>query len=133
METINAWSLNEQTYFVISSGSSIAAASSYLSVSTRLRTWIEVLSVSRKGIEVNTWSRAIKNWLEEHINPSVMVKPTTNDELYEYVTVTAVGDTFGEVRQDGQANVIENWKVADNMLDWSLIGDVIWFVLKDER
>ena len=44
--------------------------------------------------------------------------------MYGDVAVTATGNAFGIVIQDGQADGIEHWLVADDMVDWSLIGNV---------
>ena len=120
-----SWGLNVQTYNAIPSGSPIAAASSYSNVSTGFETWIEVLSVSNKGIEVNTWSGAINDWLEQYTHPSAMANSTTgNGRSYGSVAVTATGTAYGVVKQDGQIDGIERWQVQDDMVDWSLVGNV---------
>ncbi|CAD6571477.1 MAG: hypothetical protein ASARMPRED_004609 [Alectoria sarmentosa] len=118
------WSLNEQIYNTILSGSAIAAASSYSNVSTGFESWIEVLSISDQGIEVNTWSGAIDDWLEQYTHPSAMVNSTGSGRFYGVVAVTAMGSAFGVVKQDGHADGIENWQVQDDTVDWSLIGNV---------
>lgn len=119
-----SWGLNVQTYDAIPSGSPIAAASSYSNVSTGFETWIEVLSVSNKGIEVNTWSGAINNWLEQYNNPSAMANSTGNRRSYGSVAVTATGTAYGVVKQDGQVDGIVRWQVQDDLVDWSLVGNV---------
>lgn len=53
-----------------------------------------------------------------------MTNSTKNMKRYDSVAVTAIGNAFGVVKQDGQADAIENWQVADDMLDWSLVGNV---------
>lgn len=111
-------------YYSIPSGSPIAAASSYSNVSTGHETWIEVLSLSNEGIEVDTWWGAINDWLEQHNHPSVMVNLTSSKKIYGDVAVAATGNAFGVVIQDGQVDKIENWQVADDMVDWSLVGNV---------
>ena len=93
-------------------------------MSTGYETWIEVLSLSNEGIEVDTWSGVINDWVEQYAHPSVMVNLTSNKKIYGDVAVTATGNAFGVVIQDGQADGIENWLVADDMVDWSLIGNV---------
>ena len=119
-----SWGLNIQTYNAIPSGSPIAAASSYSNVSTGLETWIEVLSVSSKGIEVNTWSGAINGWLEQYVHPSAMANSTGSGRSYGSVAVTATGTAYGVVKQDGQVDSIERWQVQDDTVDWSLVGNV---------
>ena len=119
-----SWGLNVQTYDAIPSGSPIAAASSYSNVSTGLETWIEVLSVSNKGIEVNTWSGAINDWLAQYNQPSAMANSTGNSRSYGSLAVTATGSAFGVVKQDGQVDTIESWQVQDDMVDWSLVVNV---------
>ena len=123
-DTVDGWSLNEQIYQTIPSGSPIAAASSYSNVSTGYETWIEVLSLSDGGIEVNTWSGAINDWLELYAHPSVMVNSTSNKSVYGSVAVTAIGNAFGIMNQDGQVDVIRSWQLADDMLSWRLTGNV---------
>ena len=121
---IASWGLNIQTYGAIPSGSPIAAASSYSNVSTGYETWVEVLSVSNKGVLVNTWSGAINNWLEQYNRPSAMVNSTGSGRSYGSVAVTAAGIAFGVVKQDGQVDKIESWQVQDDTVDWSLVGNV---------
>lgn len=122
--TVTGWSLDDQSYNTIPSGAPIAAASSYSNVSSGFETWIETLSVSDKGIEVSTWSGAINDWLEQYNYPSVMVNATGGGKSYGAVAVTATGSAFGVVKQDGHVDEIENWKLQDDMVDWSLIGNV---------
>ena len=54
-----------------------------------------------------------------------MVNSTSNKKSYGSVAVTAIGNAFSVVQQDGQADAIENWLVADDMVDWSPIGNVV--------
>lgn len=122
--TVAGWSLDEQIYDAIPSGSPIAAASSYSNVSTGYETWIEVLSVSDDGVEVDTWSGAINDWLEQYENPSVMANLTGNRKDYGSVAVTATGSAFAVLKQDGQVDWIENWLVEDDMVDWTSAGNV---------
>lgn len=124
LNTVAGWSLNEQTYDAIPSDSSIAAASSYSEVSTGLETWIEVLSAFDKGLEVDTWSGAINGWLEQYEHPSAMVNLTGNGKVYGSVAVTAIGRAFAVVRQDGHVDEIQSWQVEDDLVDWSLVGNV---------
>ena len=121
---VDGWSLNEQIYDTIPSRSPIATASSYSNVSTGYETWIQVLFVSNQGIEVNTWSGAINDWLDQDTHPSVMANSTSNKKAFEDVAVTATGNAFGVVKQEGQADAIKNWQVSDDMVDWNLIGNV---------
>ena len=122
--TVPGWSLNEQTYNTIPAGSSIAAASSYSNVSTGFETWIEVLSVFDKGFEVDTWSGAINDWLEQYTHPSAMVNSTGTGNIYGSVAVTAMGSAFGVVKLDGQVDKIESWQVDDDTVDWTFTGNV---------
>lgn len=62
--------------------------------------------------------------MEKYAHPSVMVNLTSKKKTYRDMAVTATGNAFGVVIQDGQADGIENWQVADDMVDWSLIGNV---------
>lgn len=123
--TGNGWSLNAEIFDPIPSDSPIAAASSYSNVSaTDGPAWIEVLSLSTIGIEVNTWSGARNDWLAHNLHPSAMANSTENLKIYGSVAVTAIGSAFAVVKQDGQADSIGNWQVADNTVDWSLIGSL---------
>lgn len=53
-----------------------------------------------------------------------MANSTSNTKTYESVAVTATGNAFAVVKQDGQTDVIKNWQVAPDMIDWSLVGNV---------
>ena len=43
---------------------------------------------------------------------------------FESVAVTAIGNAFAVVKQDGQPDFIESWRVEDDLLDWRSTGDV---------
>jgi hypothetical protein len=121
---VYGWSVNEQIYYIVAPGTPIAAAASYTNVSTGYETWIEVLSLSKIGIEVDTWSGAIKNWLEHKTHPSAMSNSTANAKTYSSIAVTAIGSAFAVVSQEGQKDMIEWSQVADDMVDWTLVGKV---------
>lgn len=53
-----------------------------------------------------------------------MANSTSNTKIYGSLAVTAIGNAFAFVRTNGQADVIENWQVADDTMNWSLIGNV---------
>ena len=53
-----------------------------------------------------------------------MANSTENMKTYESIAVTATGNAFAVVKQDGQADAIENWQVANDMVDWTLTGNV---------
>jgi len=54
----------------------------------------------------------------------VIANSTSDEKIYEDVAVTAAGNAFSGVEQDGQADVSEHWLAADDMGDWSLVGNV---------
>ncbi|KAL8827857.1 MAG: hypothetical protein Q9191_002938 [Dirinaria sp. TL-2023a] len=121
---VDGWRLSAQIYHAIPSGSPIAAASSYSNVSTGFETWIEVLSLSDRGIEVNTWSGAINAWAQQYVHPSVMVNSTNIKGAFEDVAVTATGNAFGVLKQQGHADTIQHWLVEDDTVNWNLLGTV---------
>lgn len=73
---------------------------------------------------MNTWSGAMNDWQVQYVHPSVMANSTSNNKVFEGVAVTSIGNAFGAVKQDGQADAIEHWLVGDDMVDWSLIGNI---------
>jgi hypothetical protein len=83
-----------------------------------------VLSLSKEGIEVDTWSGAIGDWLEHENHPSAMSNSTENVITYGSIAVTAIGSAFGVVSQEGQKDVIGWWQVEDDLVDWSFVGNV---------
>jgi hypothetical protein len=121
---VYGWSVNEQIYYAVAPGTPIAAASSYTTVSEGLETWIEVLSLSNNGIEVDTWSGAINDWLEHETHPSALSNSTANTKAYRSIAVTAIGSAFAVVNQEGQKDMIEWAQVGDDMVDWTLVGKV---------
>jgi len=121
---IYGWSVNEQIYYIVAPGTPIAAAASYTNVSIGAETWIKVLSLSKIGIEVDTWSGAINDWLEHETHPSAMSNSTANAKTYSSIAVTAIGSAFAVVSQEGQKDMIEWSQVADDMVDWTLVGRV---------
>ena len=118
------WSLNEDTFDPIPAGSPIASASSYSNVSIGNETWIEVLYLSNTGVEVNTWSGEIGDWLARQSHPSVMANSTNNMRIYESVAVTAIGNAFSVVKREGKPDAIEGWQVTNDFVDWTLVGNV---------
>lgn len=121
----NGWSVSAEVFDPIPSGSPIAAASSYSHVAVGDGpNWIEVVSLNTTGMEVNTWSGASNDWLAHNLHPSAMANSTDNVKIYGSVAVTAIGSAFAVVKQDGQADAIGNWQVADDTVDWNLIGNI---------
>ena len=53
-----------------------------------------------------------------------MANSTSDQKVYEAVAVTAIGSAFGVVKQTGQADTIENWQLADDITDWTSVGNV---------
>ena len=53
-----------------------------------------------------------------------MANSTSDQKSYGAVAVTAIGSAFGVVKQMGQADTIESWQVADDMIDWTSVGKV---------
>lgn len=51
-----------------------------------------------------------------------MANSTKNIKPFESVAATAMGNAFAVVQQDGQADAIEIWQVADDLADWSWSG-----------
>lgn len=123
-QIVTAWSLSTQVYDVVAPGSEIAAASSYTNISSGFEDWIEVLSISGRGVQVETWSGAINDWLLHSARPSAMANMSSNGKIYESVAVTATGCAFAAVRQDGRSDQIQYWQVDDNLVDWTLVGNV---------
>lgn len=45
-------------------------------------------------------------------------------KFYHSLAVTATGNAFGVVSEQGVIDKIENWQLQDDMVDWTLIGNV---------
>lgn len=118
---MDRWSLNSKIFDPIPSGAPIAVGSSHARLSDGQQPWIEVLSLSTNGIEVDTWSRTYQWSRGGH--PSAMAN-STNMKSYESVAVTATGKAFAVVKQDGQADSIESWRVEDDLINWRSTGNV---------
>ena len=112
--TVDHWSLNYLSLNSIPLGSPIAVAS-HTRFSDSQQPWIEVLSLSTNGIEVHTWLLT-HEWSSGR-HPSAMAN-STNMKSYESVAVTATGKAFAVVKQDGQADSIESWRVEDDLINW---------------
>lgn len=85
------------------------------------------MTVSTRGVQVNTRSGFIDNWVQKNVTPPVMTSTTTNStnpKVYGSVAVTAIGNAFGIVKQDGLLDRIENWQLQDDMVNWKLVGDI---------
>ena len=62
--------------------------------------------------------------MEHDTYPSLMGNSTSNKNIYGSVAVTAIGNTFGVVHQDGQVDSIRTWRLADDTVNWSLTTNV---------
>ncbi len=122
--SVARWSPSSQTYSAAAAGTPIAAASSYSNVSTGYETWIQMLSLSNTGIEVDTWFGQINDWLQHDNHPSTMANSTANPKTYEAVAVTAMGKAFAAVSITDLKYIIESWQLADDMVGWTSTGVV---------
>ena len=119
---VYGWNTPLEIYNTAPPGTPIAAASSYSNTSNGFDTWIELLYLSNRGIEVNTWSGS-RGWLPGTNHPSSMSNSTANARSYSALAVTAIGKAFAVVTE-GQNNMIDSWQVADDTLDWTSTGTV---------
>lgn len=124
MNTDNGWSVDGNAYGTIPQGSSIAAAASYSQVSSGNETWLELLSISNRGIQVSTYAGATTHWLQNGVNPSIMANSTLNPRIYRSVAVTAIGKAFAAVEDPAQPDSIEEWQVEDDLVNWRSVGKV---------
>jgi hypothetical protein len=83
-----------------------------------------VLSLTNTGIQVNTWSGIKGDWSSLYAHPSTMANSSINQKVYGNLAVTASGNAFAVVQQDGQSVTIENWQLSDDTINWSLLGNV---------
>ncbi|KAE8440490.1 hypothetical protein EG329_007423 [Mollisiaceae sp. DMI_Dod_QoI] len=121
---VPAWIPTDQVYDVAISGTPLAAASSPSTFpgSGGYELWIELLSLSNRGIEIDTWSGAINDWLQHDNHPSVMANSTQNEQTYGSIAMTAAGKAFSVVTSN--VTEIQSWQVRDDMVDWASIGVV---------
>lgn len=54
----------------------------------------------------------------------MMANATNHPRIYGSLAVTTIGDGFSVVMQNGSADTIEHWQVANSMLDWNFVGAV---------
>jgi hypothetical protein len=66
----------------------------------------------------------MNDWTTLNGHPSLMANSTSNKKEYGSLAVTALGNAFAVIRQDGSPDSIEYWRVLDNTVDWSLVGNV---------
>ncbi|KAH6677389.1 hypothetical protein B0J14DRAFT_584150 [Halenospora varia] len=121
---VTAWVPSTQIYDVATSGTPLAAASSPNTFpgSNGYELWIELLSLSNRGIEVDTWSGAVNDWLQHENHPSVMANSTENKQIYRSIAMTVAGKAFAVVTSN--VTEIQSWQVGDDMVDWKSIGVV---------
>jgi hypothetical protein len=124
MKLVDGWSDTEQVYNIAVAGTPLAAASSYLNVSTGYELWIQMLQISETGVEANSWSGNINDWLDQYNHPSVMANSTVNIKSYSAIAMTAIGSAFAVVTSGGN-DTIQAWQVNDNLLDWTSSGTVV--------
>jgi hypothetical protein len=121
---VYGWSTSEQIYSVAAYGTPIAAASSYYNVSTGFELWIELLSLSSRGIQVNTWEGSRNDWAAYETHPSAMSNSTTNPKVYGPVAMTAMGTAYAIVQSTTGNMTIGRWQVSDDYTDWTQIENV---------
>jgi hypothetical protein len=118
------WSYSEQVYLEAVYGTPIAATSSYQNTSTDAVLWIELLSLSSAGIEVDTWTGAAGGWIAHERHPSQMSNSTNNELTFGSIAMTSMGAAFGVVQLPNRTEVIQSWQVADDFVDWTSAGYV---------
>jgi hypothetical protein len=100
----------------------IAASASFSNIAKSVNHWIEVLSVSKSGIAVNTYLGSRNRWIQLFDQPSVMSNATTTADtdpaLFYSVAVTQTGAAFAAVKLHDGADAIQSWQVNDNVIDW---------------
>lgn len=78
--------------------------------------------MSNRGIEVDTWSGALNDWLQHENHPSVMGNSTESKQAYGSIAMTASRKAFAVVTSN--VTEIQSWQVSDDMVDWRPIGVV---------
>jgi hypothetical protein len=124
MYSVYGWSTSEQVYLVAPYGTPIAASSSYQNITNGAELWIELLSVSSRGIQVDTWKGGVNDWIAHETHPSAMSNSTTNPKLFGAVAMTAMGSAYAVVESSNGTLGISSWQVADDDTDWTEIGNV---------
>lgn len=120
--TVAAWSTTEQTYLEAPYGTPIAVCSSDANASAGQVDWIQLLSVSSAGIQVDTWTGAKTTWTVHKTHPSIMSNSSNNEIEYRAVAMIAMGAGYGAVLLANGTRGIESWQVADDYVDWTSAG-----------
>lgn len=122
---VTGWLPEAQVYNTAAPGTPIAAATSNSDAPTGNKAWIELLSVSETGLEVDTWSGLANGWIGLGNHPSSMANSTADPKAFEAVAITDSGQAFAIVSTSGgQEKSIESWRVADDLVSWMSTGTV---------
>jgi hypothetical protein len=113
---------NDTMGIIMSLYSPIATATSYYNLSNGNPGWMETIELQTAGIHNDFWYG--KNSTYRHISAPALANSTTNAQVYGSLALTATGNGFAVVRRDGEPDGVMNWQLADDAVQWGLIGSV---------
>lgn len=123
--SVARWSSGWPTFSAATLGTPIAVAAAYSSTSDGRDSRVVLLSLSNKGILVDTYSGQAGDWIRNGSHPSSMTNSTVNPKTYGSLATTANGKAFAVVSiGDDPKHVIESWQVADDFISWNSTGKV---------
>ena len=89
-----------------------------------MESWIQVLTLSDRGVKVNTWFGTQNDWVDFYASPSSLANSTVNAKLYGNLAVTANGGAFAVTQEGDDTPRIENWQLGDDFQTWTDGGSI---------
>jgi hypothetical protein len=128
----SGWSLSEQTYRKIPDGSDLAVSSFGNSTGTGYVDYIQLLSNNYGALNMDTWSGAKNDWLQQNYAPAAMSIETGPGTTVNFTTVSV--DALGSAYAVGTAGAglgytLYTFDSADNGVSWvknGTITNIMW-------
>ena len=118
--SVTGWSPGIAPFNAAASGTPIAVAAAYSNISRGVESRVELLSLSDRGILVDTYSGQADSWNRKGNHPTLMTNSTVNPKTYGSLATTANGKAFAVVSTgDDPKYAIESWQVADDLVSWT--------------
>jgi hypothetical protein len=73
---------------------------------------------------MDVWGGRADTWILINHHPDEMSNSTTNKKVYKDIKVTDLGIAFLVTNNGTAADIVEMWRLGDDMVSWVSLGTV---------